>query len=93
MITEKQRKALALGPQARRGRLPVPVHVSRLTRQFYELVNAEQATLTEIAGRSGLSEHTLSDWRRRWAPKVDSFEAALNALGYELRIVKRYEAR
>lgn len=93
MLTEKQRKALALGPQARRGKLKVPCRAGRLVREFYEIANREQATLVEIAQRTGLSEHTVGSWARYYAPQVNNFEAALNALGYELRIVKKYEAR
>jgi NADH:ubiquinone oxidoreductase subunit 3 (subunit A) len=42
-----------------------------------------------IAYESGVSPKTISDWRYRSAPSLANFEAALNALGYQLKIVER----
>lgn len=75
------------------GRLPIPERAHPLVRRFYALINTEQATLTGLADRSGVPRQTISDWRYRRSPTVTGLEAALNALGYELRIVKRYEPR
>ena len=75
------------------GRLPIPERAHPLVRRFYALINTEQATLTDLADRSGLNRRTMSDWRYNRMPTISNFEAALNALGYELRIVKRYEPR
>ena len=72
-----------------RGQIPIPPKAHPLVRRLIRIANAKQVTLTEIAMESGVSPKTISDWRYRSAPSLTNFEAALNALGYELKIVER----
>lgn len=72
-----------------RGRLAVPQHACPLVRQMFEIMNAERTLISDIAGRAGLRRGTISDWRYRRVPTLANFEAALNALGYELSISER----
>jgi len=72
-----------------RGQIPIPPKAHPLVRRLIRVANAKQVTLTEIAMESGVSPKTISDWRYRSAPSLTNFEAALNALGYELKIVER----
>jgi len=72
-----------------RGQIPIPPKAHPLVRRLIRIANAKQVTLTEIALESGVAPKTISDWRYRSAPSLTNFEAALNALGYELKIVER----
>lgn len=70
-----------------RGRLSVPDGCHPLVRQLFEIANEQRATMKEIAGRAGMVPYaTLSNWRYGNCPQLQNFEAALNALGYELHI-------
>ena len=71
-----------------RGRLSIPSNCHPLVRQLFEIANRERATMKEIAGRAGMVPYqTLSNWRYGSSPQLQNFEAALNALGYKLRVV------
>jgi len=72
-----------------RGQIPIPPKAHPLVRRLIRIANAKQVTLTEIALESGVAPKTISDWRYRSAPSLTNFEAALNALGYEIKIVER----
>lgn len=69
-----------------RGQIPIPVSAHPLVRQLIELLNEEQTTLVEAATKAGVSPKTISDWRYRSNPSLDNFQAALNAIGYDLYI-------
>lgn len=69
-----------------RGKHTVPEHAHPLVRKFFELLNADGATQTEICARAGLSIQTTKGWRKK-SPQLVTFEAALNTLGYRLAIV------
>lgn len=73
-----------------RGRLPIPKNVHPLVRRLFELLNHERATAKEISKRAGLCVPAVSLWRKQM-PRLDNFSAALNALGYKLRIVAKGE--
>lgn len=77
------------GANAWRGHLWVPEHAHPLVRQLVVLMNEKRITFTELARVAGLTGATLASWKSKHNPRVDSFEAALNALGYELQIVQR----
>jgi hypothetical protein len=86
--------AAVVGPGNRlgtrwRGQIPIPPKAHPLVRRLIRIANAKQVTLTEIAMESGVAPKTISDWRYRSAPSLTNFEAALNALGYEIKIVER----
>jgi len=72
-----------------RGKIPIPPHAHPLVRRLIELANNEKASIQEIAERSGLQARTISNWRYCCQPSLANYEAALNALGYELKIVER----
>ena len=66
-----------------------PTHTSPLVRRLYELMHEQQIGYQALSERSGVPDGSLTAWRKRYRPNLLSFEAALNALGYELRIMKR----
>lgn len=64
-------------------------HAHPLVREFIDILNRGQTTMTSIARRSGFGRDVLHKWRTRSTPSLGAFVAVLNAAGYELRIVKR----
>lgn len=81
--------SLALGRRdARwRGNLTIPEHAHPLVRRMFELMNEEKVVMRDIAPKAGIQPCTISTWRYRSAPTLPLFQAALNALGYDLAIV------
>jgi hypothetical protein len=49
-------------------------------------------TFKFLSERSGVQIDTMSQWRYAHSPALVTFEAALNAAGYELCIRKRRDA-
>jgi len=68
---------------------PVAAHAHPLARKFFEIADAQRMAITDVAQRAGLSHATLVRWKTLHSPTVPALEAALNVLGYELRIVRR----
>jgi len=73
------------------GRLKIPAKAHPLVREMFELLNDQRMVISDIADKSGVRAGTISDWRYRRSPTVVTFEAALNALGFELVIRRRKE--
>lgn len=61
----------------------------RLVRQFIRLCNERGVLFKEVAAESRVSAATMRSWKRDYDPSVRKFEAALNAIGYELTITER----
>lgn len=76
-----------------RGQIPIPPHAHPLVRRLIEILNEEETTVKEAAKRANASPATVCNWRYRSVPRLDMFEAVLNSMDYELKIVKRAEAR
>jgi len=68
---------------------PEDLRVSPLVRQFFHLCEQTGENWEQLANRSGISRETYIRWQYNSIPKLDTFEAALNTLGYELTIKKR----
>ena len=81
--------AMLRRPHPKRIACPVAPRAHPLARRFFELLAEQGVALTDVAGRAGLAVATLVKWKYRHVPQVDTLEAALNALGYELRILRR----
>lgn len=75
-----------------RGQIPIPSHAHPLVRRLIEIANEQMTTLSEVGERAGQSPKTISNWRYRSVPRLDNFEACLNAMGYEL-IVREMKNR
>lgn len=78
-------------PHPKRQARPLAPHAHPLVRQFFTLMEGEGIALTDTAGRAGLGVATLVKWKYRHMPQLDTFMAALNVIGYELRIVRQRE--
>lgn len=72
---------------------PVAPRAHPLAREFFRLLGQAGVSMTDVAERAGLGLATVVKWKYRHVPKIDTFEAALNVLGYELRVVPRRERR
>ena len=47
----------------------------------------------DLSERVGLHRDTLRNWRTKHTPRINDIEAALNYLGYTLKVVKIYDKR
>lgn len=65
----------------------VPTRGPKLLREMFEAINREQMTITEVSARSGVAHQTITRWRAGTKIFLDSFEAVLNTMGYELVIL------
>lgn len=63
-----------------------PPNAHPLAKQFFDLLDLEQVSMTDVAHRAGLNHGTVSKWKTHYTPTVDTLEAALNVLGYRLVI-------
>ena len=81
---------LELGRGARRwaGKLPIPPSAHPLIRKLFEEMNERKMLILEIAEISGVSKHTISDWRYKRTPGVENLNAVLNVLNLELTITE-----
>ena len=91
-MTSARRLANGKAADKRRGvrfvELKVHANCHPIVRQFIAILNRERITLTSVAARAGLERHTLAMWRVRRNPNLVTLEAALNAIGYELRVTR-----
>lgn len=80
----------SLGNPKRVGRpAKLPANVHPLTKSLFEMLEARGMTDKDMSRLSGVSHHTIADWRYRWNPSLPNLEACLNVLGYELTIRER----
>lgn len=76
-------------PHPHRKARPIAVHAHPLVREFFARLEDECTSVTDVAERAGLGLATLVKWKSKHSPTVVSFEAALNVIGCELKIVER----
>ncbi|MBE0529504.1 MAG: hypothetical protein IH626_01670 [Rhodospirillales bacterium] len=76
-------------PHPKRLACPIAPHAHPLVRRFFEIAEEQQVALTDVSERGGLGLATLVKWKYRHSPTIVTFEAALNVVGYELRVVPR----
>lgn len=53
---------------------------------LFAQMEAMGITDRELANRTGICEATIRGWRTRTTPRLMDMEAALNAIGFELKI-------
>jgi len=76
-----------MNPFFRKMRVPTKGHKAII--HLFNEMNHQQISASDLSKRAGLGFHTIWDWRDRRSPSVNNLEAALNALGFELVVVKR----
>lgn len=70
-----------------RGNLSVPTTAHPLVQELFNAMNRDKVAMRDLAARAGMDFQTISAWRYVSNPTLPMFEAALNALGYRLKIV------
>ena len=64
--------------------------VHPVVRLIWNEITDRQLSMTHLEEVSGVARHSMSQWRKANAnPYFASIEDVLNALGYELKVVKR----
>jgi DNA-binding phage protein len=71
-----------------RGPIVLTGEAHPLVRRMVDVMNAERTSFTEIAKRAGIDRSTIRTWDKH-LPRLDHFEAVLDALGLELFIRPR----
>lgn len=73
----------------KRGTKPMPSRAwMPIVRELFEHIDAAQLTHLETSKMVGVSEHTVSRWRRGpEAPRLFHLECAANAVGYKVALV------
>ena len=66
----------------------MPDNAPELVRDLYQLMNEHKLLVGDVVEGSGVSKKTVSEWRYRRSPTVQSFEAVLGNIGYRLQIVR-----
>jgi hypothetical protein len=70
-------------------RAPTPSNHHPLLKEFFLLCDASPLTYAQLAKRAGVAESQIGKWRTRANhPRLPNFDAALQALGYQLQIIK-----
>ena len=69
--------------------MAVPEGVSAIVRDLFKIMTEQKIGVREAAKRSGVDGNTILTWRTNRVPSTTNFEAVANALGYELRLVRR----
>lgn len=76
---------------ARESRVTVPAAAHPLVRFVFAEMRRQGITYVEMSQRSGLARETLNAWRVRNRPDLESLEAVLGVLGYDLGPLLRDE--
>lgn len=67
----------------------VPTKGDPLVRMLFAEANHQRVSLPRLAEMSGVSRHTIDQWRYEVDPKLDYVQRCLNALGYDLVAVPK----
>ncbi len=78
------RKRTITEPRVRHSRVTVPARAHPIVRFLFAEMRRQGVTYYALAERSGLSRETITAWRTRNRPDLESIEAALGALGYDV---------
>lgn len=65
-------------------REPMPVVL-----RFFNLLETHECSIAEVGRRAGIDWRTIQYWKSRSHPRLDLFCAAAEALGYEVRLIKK----
>lgn len=79
-------------PHPKRGRRDFS-RCPRLVRELFDILERDRIALTDAADRAGVCHATISKWPGSHSPALGNFEAVVNALGYDLRLVRRQKQR
>jgi len=88
-----KRRSVTYSGNNGRGRIKIASNAHPLVRLFFAAMNEQQTTFVEVASRTHVGVDTMRFWQGRHMPRLDLFEAALNALDLELCIRRRKQRR
>lgn len=80
-------KQLASIATRRPRRITASDHVHPLVRGLFREMADQQASRKRVAMSAGVSAYALTGWRSAHMPMLDTIDAALGVLGFELAIV------
>lgn len=77
----------------RRATKPIPPHCHPLVRTYVEELNRRMMTWGEAETAAGVACGTFRNWATKSMPSLDTFIAALNVVGLDLKIVPAEEVK
>lgn len=72
---------------------PAIVNGNPIVKFLFEEMHRQRCCQMDLSERVGLHRDTLRNWRTRYTPRVNDLEAALNQLGYTLRVARLRDVR
>jgi hypothetical protein len=66
---------------------PAIINNDPIIRFLFEEMYRQRVCQMDLSERVGLHRDTLRKWRTQHSPRLPEIQAALNALGYELKIL------
>jgi len=63
--------------------------MSPLVVKLKKILSEHPEPYWKVSQRSGVAEGTIKHWYNRYSPILANFEAVLETVGYELKIVKK----
>lgn len=68
---------------------PAIINGNPIIRFLFEEMHRQQMCQMDLSERVGLHRDTLRNWRTRYTPRITDVEAALNCLGYTLKVARK----
>lgn len=68
---------------------PAIINTNPVVKFLFQEMFRQKMCQIDLSERVGLHRDTLRKWRTLHCPRIDDIEAALNVLGYTLKVVKR----
>jgi len=62
-----------------------------IVRFIFDQIDQKKLSLKDLGRDAGVTGSTLSSWRTKTTPNVQTAEAVLNCLGYTLKIEKLHK--
>lgn len=72
---------------------PAIVNNNHIVKFLFEEMHKQRCCQLDLSERVGLHRDTLRNWRTRHMPRINDIEAALNYLGYTLKVVPNKERK
>lgn len=68
---------------------PAIVNNNPIVQFLFEEMHKQRCCQLDLSERVGLHRDTLRNWRTKHCPRINDIEAALNYLGYTLKVVRK----
>ena len=67
---------------------PTIINGNPVVRFLFEEMHRQRCCQMDLSEKVGLHRDTLRKWRTKYTPRINDMEAALNALGYTLKVAR-----